>query len=139
MSKISKTAPVNENVEWIKRRKEFLKNIKSFEPKGDRIQVTTQLSYIHNAIHESILGWANWINGWISIELTKKIKIDDPNSVQLTDTELKELHEKFKEFALKFVELDVKYTELITKKLAKKKISLPAQQFVENTYKGIVV
>lgn len=133
-----------ENVEWIKRRKEFLKNISRFEAKDDRIKTATQLSYMHNALHESILGWQNWINGWISIELSKRIKVEDPDVISLTNAELNELHDTFKEFTVKFIELDVKYTELINKKIVKKKKFSPytntqEEESIEEKYKRVVV
>ena len=133
-----------ENIEWIKKREEFLKNIGKFEAVGDRIKTTTQLSYIHNALHESVLGWHNWINGWISIELTKGINITDPEAISLTNAELNELHNAFKEFTTKFIELDVKYTEIITKKIVKKKKFSPyvdpqEEESIEDKYKRVIV
>jgi hypothetical protein len=128
----------NPNVEWIKRRKELLENIKGFGIKGDRIQITTQLSYIHSSMYESMVGWQNWINGWISIELNKKINVADSNVLILSDIELKDLHEKFKDFATKFIELDIKFTEIVTKKMNKKKLK-EFQQGLDDNMKRMIV
>ena len=106
-----------ENLEWIARRKEFLDAIKSFEFDKDRIKTTTQVAYMHNAIHESVLGEANWVNGWITIELTKNIRLKEKNPAVLTDKELKVLHDKLKSIAIKFIELDIEITSLINKKI----------------------
>ena len=135
---------VPENFAWIKRRKELLENISKFENKADRIQTVTQLSYMHNALHESVLGWQNWVNGWISIELSKRINVVEPNAINLTNKELAELHGAFKDFALKFIEFDLKYTELINKKLLKKKKSFPytnsqEKELFDDKYKGMIV
>jgi hypothetical protein len=110
---------MRENSEWIKRRKDFLKNIQEFKENNDRIKVTTQILYMHNAVHESLIGWSNWLNGWVAYELNKKINVEDKDVVSLTDAELKAVHGKFKEFAMKYIEFDVKMTELIMKKIQK--------------------
>jgi hypothetical protein len=128
----------NPNIEWVKRRKELLENIENFKLKGDRVQLTTQLSYAHSAVFESMVGWQNWINGWIAVELNKKIKITDPNSVVLTDAELKDLHEKFKDFAIKFIEMDIKFTEVVNKKISKRKLEHSIEKD-EDPFKRLVV
>lgn len=130
--------PKNENMEWLKRQKSLVKEIKKFEAKGDRIQITTQLSYMHNAINLSSMGWTNWINGWISLELSKKINIKDSYTVQLTDAELKELHNNFKEIAMAYLELDIKFTEIVNKKLGKKTLEKYSEE-VNNNFKRMVV
>jgi len=128
----------NPNIEWVRRRKELLENISNFKLKGDRVQLTTQLSYAHSAMLESMFGWQNWINGWIAVELNKKIKITDANAVVLTDSELKNLHEKFKDFAIQFIEMDIKITELVNKKLGKKNL-IASQDKDEDPFKRLVV
>lgn len=107
------------NIEWIKRRKELLKNIESFKPTSDRVKTTTQMVYMHNAIHESMMGWANWLNGWLGVELNKNIKVENEEVVSLTSKELKELHEQMRGFAKQFIEYDIHMTEIVNKKLGK--------------------
>jgi hypothetical protein len=128
----------NPNVEWIRKRKEILQNIEKFTLKGDRVQLATQLSYIHGSIFESMMGMQNWINGWVATELNKRIKITDPNAIALTDSELKDLHEKYKDFATKFIEMDVKITELVNKKLYKKNL-IENHDKDEDPFKRLVV
>ena len=107
------------NLDWIKRRKELLKNIDSFKPTSDRVKTTTQMVYMHNAIHESMMGWANWLNGWLGVELNKNIKVENEDVVSLTSRELKELHEQMRGFAKQFIEYDIGMTELVNKKLSR--------------------
>jgi len=128
----------NPNVEWIKKRKEILQNIEKFTLKGDRIQLATQLSYIHSSLFESMMGMQNWINGWVAIELNKKIKVKDPNEISLSDAELKNLHENYKDFAKKFIEMDIKITESVNKKLGKKSF-IAIQDKNEDPFKRLVV
>jgi len=85
-----------------------------------------------------MMGMQNWINGWVATELNKRIKITDPNAIALTDSELKDLHEKYKDFATKFIEMDVKITELVNKKLSKKNF-IENQDKDEDPFKRLVV
>jgi hypothetical protein len=112
----------NNNVEWIKRRKELLGNIKNFKVEGDRLEKTTQINYMHNAVHESVVGFTGWLNGWVSLELTKKIKVDDQSIPTLTDKELSDLFKRYQDIATKFIELDIEITDNISKKAKKKNI-----------------
>jgi hypothetical protein len=110
------------NAEWIKRRKELLSNIKKFKSEGDRLSKTTQINYMHNAMHESVVGFSGWLNGWISTELTKKIKVDEQSIPILTDKELDDFFMRYQDIATKFIELDIEITDSITKKAKKKTI-----------------
>lgn len=125
------------NADWIKRRKELLNNIKEFENKGDRLERTTQINYMHGAAHESIIGFSGWLNGWISLELTKKIKVDDPSIPSLSDKELDEFFEKFKDISVKLIELDIEVTDTISKRVKKKKF-FKGPELKDNS-KGMVV
>ena len=76
--------------------------------------------------------------------MTKGINITDPEAISLTNSELNELHDAFKEFTTKFIELDVKYTELINKKLVKKKKFSPyvdpqEEESIDDKYRKVVV
>jgi hypothetical protein len=120
------------NIEWIKRRKELLNNIKKFEPTGDRLEKTTQINYMHNAMHESIVGFSGWLNGWVSVELTKKINVNEGDMPTLTDKELLEVFEKFQDISTKLLELDIDVTDNVTKKVKKKKSNFFTKQSEEN-------
>lgn len=110
------------NTEWIKRRKELLSNIKNFKAEGDRLEKTTQINYMHNAVHESVVGFTGWLNGWVSLELTKKIKVDEQTIPGLTDKELNDFFKRYQDIATKFIELDIEITDNISKKARKKSI-----------------
>ncbi len=138
MSEEEECEIVNTDEEWLKKQKDSLAHIKEFKSKNDRLLATTQLSYMHNALCGSILSWNNCINGWVTMELGNKIKVSPNEDVIIfTDAELKDLHDKYKEFAIKFMELDIAITELfITKALLKKKTSKKTK--IKNEHKMVV-
>ncbi len=126
------------NDDWIKKQNDYLKHIKNFETKDDRLISVTQLSYMHGALCDSVMSWNNWVNGWVTIELGKKIKVDDETVVTLSDDELKDLHSKYKEFAIKFIELDIAVTEAFTKKVVTQKKDYIKKNKVKNESKMVV-
>ena len=108
-----------ENSEWIQQRKSLIDTIQTFK-KGDKQQVLTQISFIHNSMAESLIGWGQWINNWLGNELFKKINKNLKNFQPLTDKELWTLHEKYKNVALQFILLDIEMTKFVDKKISKK-------------------
>ena len=110
-----------DNTEWINRRKELMETIINFG-KGDRLQIITQTIFIHNALSESIMGWGDWLNHWMGMELTKKIKLL-PKSKDfniLNDKDLWKLFEKYRDITLQYINLDIEFTNFVNKKLTKK-------------------
>jgi hypothetical protein len=126
------------NDDWLIKQKTNLKNIKKFKLAEDRFLSTAQLSYMHKTLCESVTSWNDWVDGWMAIEFSKKLKVNDEEVVTLTEEELKDIHEKYRDLAIKFIELDIAITESFTKKLndAVKKQSAPT---VKPEHKGMVV
>ena len=107
------------NAEWIQERGFLIDTIQTFT-KGDRQQILTQISFIHNAMTESLMFWGQWINNWLGNELYKKINKNLKEFEPLTDKELWKLHEKYKDVALQFILLDIEMTNFVNKKVSKK-------------------
>lgn len=126
---------MSENISWVKKGLEVLKNIKKFKVINDRVQMMSQIIYMHNAIHNSVVGWANWFNNWIGIELNKKMNIENKNVVTLTDKELADLHNVMRQFALDYIKYDIKVTEIIDKR--SKKVS-KVKNLLERMGKAVV-
>ncbi len=125
------------NIEWIKRRKELLSDIKKFKNDGDRLEKTTKINYMHSAMHESVIGFTGWLNGWISIELTKRIKVEDPSIPSLSDKELDDFFTKIQDITTKFLELDIEITDNISKR-AKKKGNFDKPALTDNSSRMVV-
>ena len=50
-----------------------------------------------------------------------KLKVEDETIPSLTEKELDDFHEKFKDLAIKFLEMDIEITSEVTNKIKKKK------------------
>ena len=127
---------MTENKDWIKRIRKLMKNIKKFEL-GDRIQTISQLIYMHNALYNSVKGWNNWFNMWVASALNEKMGLED-DIVNLTEEELKELHEKLRKMIPEFLNLDIKMTKIIDKR-SKEEIKTKTSTEIAEAIKGIVV
>ena len=106
------------SADWMKTQIEFLKKIKKFKVKeGDRLHSIAELSFMHKILCDTVFSWNNWVNGWVSIEIGKKIKVAEANVVTLSDAEVKVLHAKYKDFVMKFLEMDLEITAAFTKRI----------------------
>jgi len=118
------------NDEWIQKQSEYLKKIKKFKVKDkDRLHSISELSFMHKLLCDTALSWTNWVNGWVSIELAKKIDVKEDDMVTLTDEELKVLHKKYQNMVSNFIEMDIEITQSFTKRINevnKKKAIAPA-------------
>ncbi len=107
------------NVKWIDGRKEALKNIESFQT-GSRVQVATQLVYMHNTLYESVAGWAQWLNKWLMDSLTHSIKVTSAKEDVISDKELEEIFFRYRDFVREYIEFDIEATEMVTKQMRRK-------------------
>ena len=114
------------NAKWIKKCQESLKNIDSFKP-GNRVQTATQLVYLHNALYESMVGWAQLLNKLLLDSLNETISVKAIES-PLTDEDLKDIFKFYKEMVKSYLEYDIKITSLIDGKIKKKTKKGPTSQ-----------
>ena len=115
------------NTKWVKKCQESLKNIEAFQT-GSRVQVATQLVYMHNIMYESMVGWAQMLNKVLMEALSSSINIKKVESL-MTDEELDDIFQNYREFVKKYLEYDIKITNLLDLKLKKG----------SKTKKGIVI
>jgi hypothetical protein len=110
-----------ESEDWMKKQTDYLKKIKKFKLKtDDRLHGVAELSFMHKILCDTVMSWSNWVNGWVSIELGKKIDVHDGTEVTISDVELQELHKKYKTMVTEFLEMDLKITDSFTKKIIEK-------------------
>jgi len=88
--------------EQIKASKEELELLKT----GDRLETVAAIAKLHNAIAQSLYGWAHWL---------KNPSIMD----YLTPEELAETFEVFKKLAIEFIDLDFKMSTSVMEKQKK--------------------
>ena len=124
----SKEFPINIPEIWISRAEEMLENIKNFKPNKDRVRTTTEIIYIHNALHEAIVNWSRYLNGWLSTELNKTIGLKEEYII-LSNKELLEAYEIMKKFSISFL----KYVLVMTKLLETRQSNKFAKEFLEKT------
>ena len=105
------------NTKWVKKCQESLKNIESFQT-GSRVQTATQLVYMHNILYESMVGWAQMLNKVLMEALSSSINLKKVESI-MTDEELDDIFQNYREFVKKYLEYDIKVTNLLDSKLKK--------------------
>ena len=115
------------NTKWVKKCQESLKNIEAFQT-GSRVQVATQLVYMHNIMYESMVGWAQMLNKVLMEALSSSINLKKVESL-MTDEELDDIFQNYREFVKTYLEYDIKVTNLLDSKLKKS----------SKTKKGIVI
>ena len=115
------------NTKWIKKCQESLKNIEAFQT-GSRVQVATQLVYMHNIMYESMVGWAQMLNKVLMEALSSSINLKKVESL-MTDEELDDIFQNYREFVKTYLEYDIKVTTLLDSKLKK----------FSKTKKGVVI
>ena len=110
----------NNNKKWIENRKAMLKLLENMKVTRttDRLEILRNWITAHNIVNESLVGWAQWLN---SIALMESI---DRKT-------LKEMFEKYRDFAIQFVEFDIEATQKIDKQINKKKVKKKSKTGVE--------
>jgi len=92
---------------WIEKMNKYLEKMEDLKPK-DRLSYWRALQICNTAVHESIMGWVQYISNPI---------IQDIFSVD----EIKEIFERYRELAVEFIKLDIEATKLFESKVEAKR------------------
>lgn len=108
-SQIIATLQGQQQAKWTDICKDFLKKIKTMNPK-DRLEYVSCLADLLFTIAKTVQGW----NQWYGVEFNKPFSIN-PLS-EIPEEQFKQIFEFFKTTAVNMLEFDIRITEVAEKK-----------------------